>query len=289
MARTAVRKIEDPPRRKIMDVIIFAGIAITLVFALVGLASAGIFVAGKVSGGSKTHHTAQSTHANTGGSQQVAAARVQATQIVRAARAAEHSIVASVTRRANRRASSILRSARQAAARTRAAAASAASSAPSPPSASTGSSATTSAPTTSTGSATSGTLGSTGTTASSGASSPSTTTGVSPAAPATGVQTYATPVAPVSSAPANLSGLPATWKVVAYNATFGSGPGSAGSITVTNRSTRAFSGTARVAYTGGGSATASFAGVEPGQTVVLPLNGTAYPGLGFHIQVLDVH
>jgi hypothetical protein len=44
-----------------------------------------------------------------------------------------------------------------------------------------------------------------------------------------------------------------------------------------------------VAYNGGGSASASFAGLAPGQTVVLPLSGTPYPGRGFQIQVLGVH
>jgi vacuolar-type H+-ATPase subunit H len=294
MARSAVRKIEEPPRRKLMDVIIFAGIAIIVLFALVGLVSAGTYLGGKLSGGTKPSHSAGTNTAKSGGSHELAAAQVQATQIVRAARAAGHTIIVSATTRANLRARTIVKNAQETAARTRAAAASAASNSAS----STGSStSTSSSPTTGTGSTagttTGATSGSTGT-AASGTSNYSSSAGVSSSAPTTSVETYATPVptaslAPVSSAPVNLSGVPATWKVVAYNATFGSGPGSAGSITVTNRSTRPFSGTAQVSYTGGGTATASFAALAPGQTIVLPLNGTAYPGRGFNIQVLGVH
>jgi hypothetical protein len=76
---------------------------------------------------------------------------------------------------------------------------------------------------------------------------------------------------------------------VAYNATFGSGPGGAGSITVTNRSGKTFSGIARVVYAGGGSASAPFSGLAPGQTLTLPLNGRAYPGGGYQILVVNVH
>jgi hypothetical protein len=83
--------------------------------------------------------------------------------------------------------------------------------------------------------------------------------------------------------------LPSSWLVVAYNATFGSGPGSAGSITVTNRSGKRFSGTAEVVYAGGGTARAVFSGLAPGQTLVLPLNGPTYPGRGFTIRVVNPH
>ena len=76
---------------------------------------------------------------------------------------------------------------------------------------------------------------------------------------------------------------------MAYNATFGSGPGSAGSISVTNRDARTFSGTAEVVYTNGTTARAGFSGLAPGQTVVLPLNGAVYPGGGYHIEVVGVH
>jgi hypothetical protein len=82
---------------------------------------------------------------------------------------------------------------------------------------------------------------------------------------------------------------------VAYNVTFGSGPGTAGSITVTNRDARSFSGVARVTYLAGGrtvgSAEAAFGALSPGQTVVLPLNGQPYPAVAsdYRISVLNVH
>lgn len=87
----------------------------------------------------------------------------------------------------------------------------------------------------------------------------------------------------------NLGSLPATWLVVAYNATFGTGPGSAGGITVTNRSGKRFSGVVRIAYTRGGQAMASFSGLSAGSTEVLPLNGPRYAGGGFRILVLHPH
>jgi hypothetical protein len=96
-----------------------------------------------------------------------------------------------------------------------------------------------------------------------------------------------TPAGGVATAP-NLRGLPASWLVVGYNATFGSGPGSAGSISVLNRSGKVFSGVAVVQYTRGGSASASFSGLAPGQSLLLPLNGRVYAGGGYRILV-NVH
>jgi hypothetical protein len=116
------------------------------------------------------------------------------------------------------------------------------------------------------------------------------TSGVS----ATGAGSTSTGGGSTSTTP-NLSGVPASWLVVAYGATFGSGPGSAGSITVLNRSQKTFSGTARVEYVGHngslGSSSATFSGLAPGQTEVLPLNGAPYPSSAsrYHIVVTNVH
>jgi hypothetical protein len=75
---------------------------------------------------------------------------------------------------------------------------------------------------------------------------------------------------------------------VGYNVSFGSGPGNAGSITVLNRGKTAFSGVARVYYTGGGSSRAIFTNLAPGQTAVLPLNGRAYTGRGYTIRLKHI-
>jgi hypothetical protein len=87
----------------------------------------------------------------------------------------------------------------------------------------------------------------------------------------------------------NLSGLPDTWKVVGYGATFGSGPGNAGSVGVLNRSAKTFSGVVVVQYANGGSASAPFSGLAPGQSLTLPLNGKSYTGGGYHIVLTGLH
>jgi hypothetical protein len=84
----------------------------------------------------------------------------------------------------------------------------------------------------------------------------------------------------------NLAGLPSSWLVIGYSPTFGSGPGSAGGVGVVNRGNVRFSGTIRIVYNRGGSAVARFSGLLPGQSLILPLNGPAYPGGGFVMRVI---
>jgi hypothetical protein len=87
----------------------------------------------------------------------------------------------------------------------------------------------------------------------------------------------------------NLSGLPSTWLVVGYNATFNSGSSGVGTISVVNRSGKTFRGVAIVKYKTGGSASASFSGLAPGQAVVLPLSGSTYRGGGYQIVMSGLH
>lgn len=104
-----------------------------------------------------------------------------------------------------------------------------------------------------------------------------------PTASTSGPITSAAPVVtqtPRTSAP-NLSNLPSSWKVVAYNATFGGAAGSVGTVTVTNRGQLPYRGMATITYLGQngalGTASASFSRLLPGQTEVLPLSGAARP------------
>jgi hypothetical protein len=86
----------------------------------------------------------------------------------------------------------------------------------------------------------------------------------------------------------DLGGVPASWKVVAFNASLGTGSG-IGTVTVLNRSSGTFSGTVKIAYARGGAAYASFSGLAPGQSEVLTLSGTPYPGGGYTILLPSVH
>jgi hypothetical protein len=225
-----------------MDGVFLAGIIVVLAFAIIGLASAGIFLADKASGSSGaaskavTHPTATANG--------VARANAEATSIVQTAQHAGSSIVKSSTSKAKRQAAAIIAAAQHKA------------STITP----------TSSTTTSGGSTSTGTGSATGTTGS---------------ATSTGTGT--------SLSLANPNSLPRSWLVVGYNATFGAGPGSAGGIAVVNRSGRTFSGVATVVYNTGGSASAPFSGLAPGQAEILPLNGRAYSGGGYRIVLSGFH
>lgn len=268
MSSSMDRKPIAPPNdRRARDAAVMVGIGIILLFAVVGVVSAGIFVGGRVT--SKSASPKSTPRASTGNpvaAQDLARARAQATQIVQAAQQSSKTLVARQTASARKQAAAILAAARKQAASITASASAA------PPAASSAPVSSGSTGAFSAGSTSGSTTGTTGSTSSGfGSTGPTTAAGTPP------------------SAMVNLNNLPATWLVVAYNATFGSGPGSAGSITVTNRSGKTFSGTAQVTYSGGGTASAPFAGLAPGQTLVLPLNGRVYPGGGYSIQVVNPH
>jgi hypothetical protein len=234
---------------------LLVAIGIVLVLALIGVISAGVFIADKVTASS---HPAKKHKPGTGSSVAVAdlaRAQAQATAIVKAANDAGTSIVKDANSRAHRQAAAIIAAAQKRARQI--AAQPAPTVVPAAP--------------------------------------------IVPAAPVTGGQQTTVPgtgngvtspgvIPPPSGVAAvpNLRGLPASWLVVGYNATFGSGPGSAGSISVLNRSGKIFSGVAVVQYARGGSASAPFSGLAPGQSLVLPLNGPLYAGGGYHILV-NVH
>lgn len=269
MSSSMDRKPIAPPNdRRARDAAVMVGVGIILLFAVVGVVSAGIFVGGRVT--SKSASPRSTPPASTGNpvaAQDLARARAQATQIVQAAQQSSKTLVARQTANAKKQAAAILAAARKQAASITASASAA------PPPASSAPVSSGSTGVYSAGSSTSGsTTGTSGSTSSGyGSTGPTTAAGTPP------------------SATVNLNNLPASWLVVAYNATFGSGPGSAGSITVTNRSSKTFSGTAQVTYSSGGTASAPFAGLAPGQTLVLPLNGRVYPGGGYSIQVVNPH
>jgi hypothetical protein len=243
-----------------------AGIVIVLLFALVGVVSAGAFVGGKVSAAKSTPTpTARTTpRSNPVAVQEIARAQVQATQIVRAAQQSRRSIVSAARQRAQRQAAAIVAGAqRQARAIKPAAAAAPAPAAP--PAAST--------PVTGSG------------LASGSVTSPAAPIPLQPTPVVVQPQTIAGPAPPLTS----LRGVPSSWLVIAYNATFGTGPGSAGGVSVVNRGTTQFSGVVRVAYTHGGGATAAFSGLPPGRSAILALNGPTYPGGGYRIVMQSVH
>jgi hypothetical protein len=307
------RSSEPASARRGRDVVVAAGLGIILLFAIVGVVSAGIWVGGKVSGGS--HQSAPPKSGKTGSTgsataqANIARAQAQATRIVKTAQETGKSILTRETAKAKSQAASIVTTARQRAAayarksaslattRRATAAAGGQTSAPaagtggqtSSTAAGTGTQTYSAAGTTGTSSygSTTGTQGySYGSTAGTGAQGyTSGSTGYS----ATGSYGSSRTLSGTSAASANLSNLPSSWLVVGYNATFGRGPGSAGSITVTNRSGKMFRGVARVVYSTGGSASAAFSGLAPGQTLVLPLNGSAYRGGKYSIQLTDLH
>jgi vacuolar-type H+-ATPase subunit H len=255
--------MDSPRGRRSLDGLVIAVGAIVLIFAVVGVASAGTYVAGKVSHKATSTPVVVSTTANGQTSRQVALARAQATAIVEAAKQSQKQILSKATSRARSQAQSIISSARHSANSviTSAAAHATAVSKNAP----TAASRTTSGP--------------------SAVVYPTAT----PVYGTTYTYPTATPAAVLATTAVgspNLSTVPAAWKVVGYGASFGSGPGSAGSVSVVNRGAKAYSGTVKVVYTSGGVATASFSGLAPGQSLVLPLNGPAYTGGGFSIQVV---
>ncbi|GAC1399708.1 MAG: hypothetical protein NVSMB52_13290 [Chloroflexota bacterium] len=230
-----------------------------ILFAVIGIVSAGVFLADKV-GGSSSSHTPR-VHATVGASGTnpvtVAQARGQATAIVKSAQDASRSIVSSATKKANKQATAIVAAAHRSAKKIAAA--------PIP----------TAVPS---------------------------AVSIAPTAVPSISQRSVVPVLPVQATTAvtsvpqtqallgparipDLRGVPTSWRVIGFDAKFGSGPGTAGSISVINRGNRVFSGTATVVYVGGGYATAYFSGLAPGQSGVLALNGSPYAGHGYHIVV----
>ena len=255
MGRTTVRRVNHGRGGRSPNTLLMLGGALILLFAIVGVVSAGAYVAGKVS----TTSSPRATHSGgtpAGSQDGIAQARAEATQIVRSAQSASNRIVTSATSRASRQANRILAVARRNARHTtRSVSQVVPTPAPAvnvpPP-----------------------ILAPTAIPPSYGA--------FATAVPTLSTQTYAAPKA-------DLSHVPASWLVVGYNASFGAGPGAVGGVTVTNRSGKTFSGTATVAYTVGGKATATFGSVAPGQTVVLPLNGSPYHGGGYSISMSNLH
>jgi hypothetical protein len=258
VASTSGQTIAPPNDRSTRDTLVLVGIGIILLFAVIGVVSAGVFLGSKVTSASKptTHSNSTTAGDRSAALQDVHRAQSQATKIVAAAQSTGKSIVRHQTSRAQKRAQAIVAAARSQATKTTRSAVAAPSS---------------NSPASTAGGTYSYGYGSTGSSAAPGASG------------AAGTSTGST--ASSGSASVNLGSLPASWLVVGYNATFGSGPGNVGGITVLNRGNKTFSGTAHVIYAKGGQATASFAGLAPGQSEVLPLNGPAYPGGGFSIRV----
>jgi hypothetical protein len=260
LGRTVVRRADVPRRRNSRDWLLLVLSAVVVIFALIGVVSAGAWVGGKLSSSKPSRH-----HANSGPSSLTSAditrAHAQATAIIRAAQSAGQVIVKQQTRRAHTQAAHILANARKSSSRV-------ASSKPA------------STPVSSSAGTTSGSVATP--TSAAGAAGGSFATPGAAVGATTATGSSVTGTAPVSTPGAvDLSGVPASWLVVGYNATFGNGPGTAGSITVTNRGSKSFSGVATVHYVGAsgtiGSASAPFSGLAPGETEVLPLNGESYP------------
>lgn len=281
MSRTTIQRVSEPRSKQALSGLVMAGIAVVLLFAVIGVVSAGSFVASRMSSSTPPTTKHRGSRSATTRTQELSRARAQASAIVQSARAASNSIISRATVRAHHQANTILAGARHKAA---AIVASAPGSSTSSGSASTGSSSSATGSSQATGATSSGTTTFIPTPTPVPASSSAGSTGGASASAAAAGQSPATSAGATSSTP-DLSTVPASWKVVGYNATFGSGPGSAGSITVTNRGAKTYAGTATVTYNSGGSASASFSGLAPGETVVLPLDGAAYGGGGYQIGV----
>lgn len=238
------------------SVLYYVGAAIILAFAILGVVSAGNFVGGKMSSSSTTP-TATPTRPGSSrvAIQDVTRAQAQATAIVLQAQRRAKSLLRSSRASARRNAAHILASARNQAKNISGGAGSGAQ----PSTSSGGASPTGTAP------------------SQSGATSGGTSAGGNAGA----------------LSPSVLRTLPSNWLVVGYDVAFGSGPGTAGSISVLNRSNSTFSGVARVDYLGPrgvtSSAYASFANLAPGSAELLSLNGPPYPGDGYHIVLTQLH
>ncbi len=238
--------------------LVFLGLAIILVFAVIGVVSAGIFLGSALSTSAKSGARGTHTTPVPSSLQDIRRAQAQATKIVAQARKNAKVAARGVTGRARTQATALVATARS---RAGAIAAAVPTAAPPPPA---------------------------GSPAGSGVppSNVPSTSGTG-AAPGGAASSGAVGSAGVSGAP-DLSGVPASWKVVAFNPTLGTGSG-LGTVTVLNRSTSTFSGTVKIAYAKGGAAYASFSGLAPGQSEVLALSGTPYPGGGYTILLPTVH
>ena len=279
MGRTTVQPKNRPRGRKPVNGVAVVAVIAVLLFALVGVVSAGAFVSNKLAGSSKPaakRNNAGTSPSTTIALQNLARAQAQATAIVQKAQLDGHIIVSKETTKAHRQAKSILNTAQRQASKIQHQAAATPVSTP----VAVAQPVATPVPTYS---ATNGYTGqpiaqNPGLAGSQYVGTPGTTVGRGSISSATGTATSP-----------NLSGVPASWLVVGYSASFGSGPGTAGSISVINRSGKLFSGVARVAYTSGGFASAPFSGLAPGQSITLPLNGAAYHGGGYHILLMGLH
>lgn len=299
MDRTEYRRTAPTRSRRGRGWIVWLGIIVVLIFAVIGVISAGAYAGNRLAGKSSSTPGPNSTGSR--GFQvalrDIARAQAQATAIVRQARSRGHSIVARSQRNARRRSSSIIATAHHRATSILASAASSASQSGNAVAAQSGTasgSAGSGASTYTSGTNDSGTGFSSSAEGGTGVSVPvPTVTPIPVTSPQSSASQYVvasgSATGTVSPSIPDLSSVPETWKVVGYNATFGNGPGTAGSITVVNRSDRVLSGVATVKYASGGSASATFSGLASQQTAVLPLNGPAYPGGGYSILVVDVH
>jgi hypothetical protein len=287
LGRALVDREERPSGRKGLDAALVVAAGVVLLFAVVGVVSAGSFVADRVSGSStRATATVRPTTTSALAAQDIHRAQAQATAIVRQAQSAGHSIVVSASARAQRQANAVIATARRQAAAYRPPVAAAPAPVPAPtavpntsPALGSGSSGGASG----LSQAPSGSLGAAG---SNGGASSAVGSGVGTA----GSSNAGTVSSGGSSASVpDLRGVPRTWLVVGYNATFAGGTGGVGTISVVNRSGKTFSGVAVVKYKTGGSATASFSGLAPGQSLVLPLAGSRYPGGGYQITMTGLH
>jgi hypothetical protein len=235
------RPISPPSDRTSRNRLVLVGLAIILVFAVIGVVTAGIFVGSAISSSPKSSPKAVPTGAASSSTlRDIHRAQAQATSIVAQARKSGHAAAQDLTRRARAQATALVVAAKR---RAGVVAAQVPTAAAAPPAVSAAPQPTYAAPSTSSGGAVAGST--------------------------------------AAGAP-DLNEVPAAWKVVAYGATFGSGPG-VGSVTVLNRSSGSFSGTVKIAYAKGGAAYASFSGLAPGQSAVLTLTGTPYSGGGYTI------
>lgn len=241
--------VSPPDNRTGRRRLVLVGLAIILVFAVIGVVSAGIFVGSAFTSSAPSHGKGKHATPVPASLRDVRRAQAQATRIVAQARKKARVAARGVTTRARAQATALVVSAKK---RAGAIAAAAPTAVPAPPVASTGSSA---------------------------AVPPVSSGATAPGAGSTSSGTSGTP---------DLSGVPASWKVVAFNASLGTGSG-IGTVTVLNRSSGTFSGTVKIAYARGGAAYASFSGLAPGQSEVLTLSGTPYPGGGYTILLPSVH
>lgn len=232
--------------------LVLVGLAIILVFAAIGVVSAGIFVGSQFTSSAASPRKAAHTTPVPASLRDVRRAQAQATRIVAQAQKNARATARGVTARARTQATALVVSAKK---RAGAIAAAVPTAAPAPAAPTIGNSAPSAAP---------------------------------PSAPATGVPSTGATGSTSASGTPDLSAVPASWKVVAYNASLGTGSG-IGTVTVLNRSGGTFSGTVKIAYARGGAAYASFSGLGPGQSEVLALSGTPYPGGGYTILLPSVH